>query len=49
MLRLRNVYAFLPADDYGWIFQVPLSEINDNQSISEEDQNPLKGNVWTGK
>lgn len=45
----RYPNRIVPADDYGWIFQVPLSEINDNQSISEEDQNPLNGNVWTGK
>lgn len=36
-------------DDYLFIYQVPKSEINDNQNISAEDQNPLNGKVWTGK
>ena len=45
----RYPNRIVPADDYSWIFQVPLSEINNNSSISKEDQNPLNGNAWTGK
>ena len=37
------------ADDYLFIYQLPKSEINDNENISPEDQNPVSGNVWTGK
>ena len=37
------------ADDYRFIYQLPKSEINDNENISPEDQNPVSGNVWTGK
>lgn len=34
--------ANVSADSYKWIYQIPKSEINDNESISEEDQNPAQ-------
>lgn len=32
----------IPADSYQWIFQIPKSEIRDNDNITEADQNPVK-------
>lgn len=31
----------VPFDDYRWTYQIPLSEIQNNENITEEDQNPL--------
>ncbi len=31
----------IPYTSYKWIYQIPQSEINDNEEIGEEDQNPL--------
>lgn len=32
----------IPADSYKWIFQIPKSEIRDNDNISQADQNPVQ-------
>ncbi len=32
----------IPADSYKWIFQIPKSEIRDNDNITEDDQNPVQ-------
>lgn len=32
----------IPYSSYLWTYQIPLSEINDNPDINEEDQNPLQ-------
>lgn len=32
----------VPASSYKWTYQIPKSEINDNDAISEDDQNPLQ-------
>lgn len=32
----------IPADSYKWIFQIPKSEIRDNDNITQDDQNPAQ-------
>lgn len=32
----------IPYNSYQWTYQLPLSEIRDNDAISPEDQNPLE-------
>ncbi len=32
----------IPYTSYAWTYQIPQSEINDNEEITEEDQNPLQ-------
>lgn len=32
----------IPFSDYRWTYQLPLSEIRDNEAITQDDQNPLE-------
>lgn len=38
----KSLQVNIPATSYKWIFQIPLTEVRDNENISAADQNPLQ-------
>lgn len=39
----QTQYAGMPANDWSWIFQIPLDELASNPKIPSADQNPISG------
>lgn len=41
--ELQSLQVNIPYNDQRWVYQLPLSEIQNNNEISEDDQNPYGG------